>query len=80
MKVAWFIPREIIKKKTKHGKHYFIIRVIDETCAQESIKCWGVDPYRDVIFLNKPYMAKLKYDDTWGFSSYGLSKTWRMLG
>ena len=80
LKVAWFIPREIIKKKTKHGKSYFIIRVIDETCTQESIKCWGVDPYRDIIFLNKPYMAKLKYDETWGFSSYGLSKTWRMLG
>tara|TARA_R110001583_G_scaffold26294_3_gene94715 strand:- start:3592 stop:7017 length:3426 start_codon:yes stop_codon:yes gene_type:complete len=80
LKVAWFIPREIIKKKTKHGKPYFIIRVIDETCSQESIKCWGVNPHRDVIFLNKPYMAKLKYDDTWGFSSYALSKTWRMLG
>jgi len=79
LKVAWFIPREIIKKKTKHGKPYFIIRVIDEACTQESIKCWGVNPHRDVIFLNKPYMAKLKYDDTWGFSSYGLSKTWRML-
>ena len=26
--VAWFIPREVIKKKTKNNKDYWIVRVI----------------------------------------------------
>ena len=28
--VAWFIPREVIPKKTKNDKLYWIIKVIDE--------------------------------------------------
>jgi hypothetical protein len=44
-----------------------------------SIKCWGVQPGKDNIFLNHPYMAKLDFDEQWGFSSRGL-KNFRLLG
>ena len=78
--VAWFIPREVISKKTKNGKTFWIVKTIDSTSSAEAVKCWGVNPKRDAVILNRPYMARLKYDSTWGFSTHSISKTFRMLG
>jgi DNA polymerase III alpha subunit len=77
--IAWFIPREVIEKKTKHGKTYYIVKTIDDTNSQFSIKCWGVDPIRDRIVVNKPYLAKLDYNETWGFSTRSIRHNWRMI-
>ena len=77
--VAWFIPREIIPKKTKNGKTYWIIKVIDNTSTVTSIKCWGVNPERDEIYINHPYMSKLDYDEQWGFSTRSIKYNFRML-
>jgi len=77
--VAWFIPREVIKKKTKNGKSYWIVRVIDTTSAITSIKCWGVKE-KDTIHLNRPYMGKLDYNDQWGFSTRSMYYNFRLLG
>ena len=77
--VAWFIPREIISKKTKNGKTYWILKVIDNTSTTTSIKCWGVDPQRDEIYINHPYMSKLEYDEQWGFSTRSIKYNFRML-
>ena len=77
--VAWFIPREVIKKKTKHGKSYWIIKVVDTTSLTTSIKCWGVKE-KDTIRLNKPYMGKLDYNEQWGFSTRSMYYNFRMLG
>jgi len=77
--VAWFIPREIIPKKTKNGHGYWILRVIDNTSEMTSIKCWGVKD-RDVLHLNRPYMAKLEYDEQWGFSTRSIYHNFRLLG
>jgi len=77
--IAWFIPREVIEKKTKHGKTYYIVRTIDDTNNQFSIKCWGVDPIRDRIAINRPYLAKLDYNETWGFSTRSIKYNWRMI-
>ncbi len=77
--IAWFIPREVIEKKTKHGKVYYIVKTIDDTNSQFSIKCWGVDPIRDRIVVNKPYLAKLDYNETWGFSTRSIRHNWRMI-
>ena len=77
--VAWFVPREVIVKKTARGRPYYIIKVIDSSSKMNSIKCWGVQPGKDNIFLNHPYMAKLDFDEQWGFSSRGL-KNFRLLG
>ena len=78
--VAWFVPREVIPKKTKHGKVYWILKVTDATSTLTSIKCWGVDPSRDTIHINRPYMAKLDYDAQWGFSTRSLKHNFKLLG
>ena len=80
LNVCWFIPRKITPKKTKNGKDYWIVEVIDSNNEQTRIRCWGVKPERDKISLNKPYMAKLKYDEEWGFSTYAIGRTFKLLG
>jgi DNA polymerase-3 subunit alpha len=80
LSVAWFIPREVIKRKTVKGRPYYIVKTIDSNSAMVDIKCWGVNPLRDKVFLNRPYMAKLKYEEQWGFSSKSGLRSWRLLG
>ena len=79
LQVVWFIPREIIKRKTKNGKEYWIVNVIDSTSNQTTIRCWGVKE-KDVIKINRPYMCKIDYNDQWGFSSRSIKHNWRLLG
>ena len=77
--IAWFIPREIIEKKTKNGKDYWIVKVIDSTSSTASIKCWGIKKGVDNLFINRPYMAKLDYSEQWGFSTRSLRHNFRVL-
>tara|TARA_Y100000034_G_scaffold137014_1_gene218468 strand:- start:22414 stop:25836 length:3423 start_codon:yes stop_codon:yes gene_type:complete len=79
LKIAWFIPKEVIVKETKHGKTYWILRVIDSTSKENDIKCWGIRPLSDKISLNKPYIAKLEHNDKWGFSSRSLKHNFKLL-
>jgi hypothetical protein len=44
------------------------------------IRCWGVNPEKDKLFINRPYMAKLNFDEQWGFSSKGGLQNWKLLG
>jgi len=44
-----------------------------------SIKCWGVDPSKDKIWTNRPYLAKLQKDD-WGFSTRSIKHNFKLLG
>ena len=78
--VCWFIPRKIVPRKTKNGKNYWIVEVIDSNNELTKIRCWGVKPEKDRIHLNRPYMARLKYDENWGFSTYAIGKTFKLLG
>ena len=78
--VGWFIPREVIKRKTTKGRPYYVIRTIDKNSVATDIRCWGVDPTRDKIFINRPYMAKLNFDEQWGFSSRRGLSNWKLLG
>jgi len=78
--VTWFIPRKVTIRKTKNGKDYYIIEVIDSNSTQTSIKCWGVDPTRDQVYNNRPYMAKLDYNEQWGFSTRSLKYNFKLLG
>ena len=71
--VAWLVPREIIPKKTKNGKTYWIMECVDPG-GVNSIKCWGVCPKRDKIAVNEVYMAKLSHNDQWGFSAKAIGK------
>ena len=77
--VAWFIPREIIAKRTKLGKLYWILKVVDDTSTTTSIKCWGIKD-DDRIHLNRPYAAKLDHSEDWGFSTRSIRHTFKLLG
>ena len=76
--VVWFIPRKVVPKKTKNGKPYWVIEVVDDTNTLTKIRCWGVREY-DRIHVNKPYMAKLEYNEKWGFSTRSLRRNFRIL-
>jgi hypothetical protein len=65
--LVWFIPREIIRKKTKNGKPYWIVAVIDSNSVLTKFRCWGIVEGKDRIHLNRPYMGKLDFDPAWGF-------------
>ena len=56
------------------------MEVIDSNNELTRIRCWGVKPEKDKIFLNRPYMARLNYDENWGFSTYAIGKTFKLLG
>ena len=77
--VAWFIPREIIPKMTKNNKPYWIVKVIDDSSSSIAIKCWGIKE-QDQIHLNRPYAAKLDYNEDWGFSTRSIRHTFKLLG
>jgi DNA polymerase III alpha subunit len=80
LQVAWFIPRKIVPRKTKNGKDYWIVEVIDDSSTTVSIRCWGVRPDRDIVHINRPYMARLDYDPQWGFSTRSLRYNFKLLG
>jgi DNA polymerase-3 subunit alpha len=77
---AWFIPRKVNIKRTKNGKEYYILEVIDSNNVLTSIKCWGVNSKKDKIAVNRPYMGRLEYDEQWGFSTRSISRNFRLLG
>ena len=79
LQVCWFIPRKIIPRKTKKGKDYWIVEVIDSNNELTRIRCWGIKPEKDRVHLNRPYMARLNYDENGGFSTYAVGKTFRLL-
>jgi len=79
--VCWVIPRTITKKKTRNGKPFYVIDVIDSNSVQTRIRCWGVDPKKDNIHRNRPYMIRPAYSLDWGFSTRGpVNKVWKLLG
>ena len=78
--VAWFIPREIIRKETKNGRPYWILNVIDAAASSAQIRCWGVREGKDKVHLNRPYMAKLDYDEDWGFSTRSIYHNFKLIG
>jgi len=78
--VVWFIPRKVNVKKTKKGKAYYDVEVTDSNSGAKRIKCWGIDPQRDLIHVNRPYLAALDYSPDWGFSTRALYATFKILG
>ena len=67
------------KKKTKNNKDYYLLKVVDSNSEVTTIKCWGVRPDKDKIYMNRPYMARLKYDPQWGFSTRKISSEFKLL-
>ena len=77
--VTWFIPRECRLKKSKNGKNFYVVKVIDDNNETNIIRCWGVDPDRDIVHINRPYMARLNHNQQWGFSTFSMRKMFRLL-
>ena len=77
--VTWFIPRECKLKKSKNGKNFYVVKVIDDNNETNTIRCWAVDPKRDIIHINRPYMARLNYDPNWGFSTFSVKRMFKLL-
>ncbi len=77
--VTWFIPRECKLKKSKNGKNFYVVKVIDDNNETTVIRCWGVDPDKDIVQINRPYMAKLNYNQQWGFSTFSMRKMFKLL-
>jgi DNA polymerase-3 subunit alpha len=77
--VTWFIPRECKLKKSKNGKNFYVVKVIDDNNETTTIRCWGVDPEKDHVHMNRPYMARLNYDPNWRFSTFSLRKMFKLL-
>jgi DNA polymerase III alpha subunit len=80
LQVCWFIPRKIVPRKTKNGKTYWILEVIDSNNELTKIRCWGVKPEKDRIHVNRPYMSRLDYNEQWGFSTRSIKYNFRLLG
>jgi hypothetical protein len=80
--LGWCIPTKISSKKSKNGKWFYTVDVIDSNSMVTRIRCWGVNPQKDFIYLNKPYVIKNpNYNETWGFSTDGMvDKKWMMIG
>jgi DNA polymerase-3 subunit alpha len=79
LKVTWFIPRKVIVRKTKNDKTYYVLEVVDSNNAITTIRCWGVNPDKDHIQRNRTYIAKLEYNDQWGFSTRSMYHNFRVL-
>jgi DNA polymerase-3 subunit alpha len=79
---CWCVPTEVVEKKTKRGKDYFTVKVIDSNMEEKRFNCWGVKSKVDVVHLNRLYVVEWpKYDEAWGFSTSGpISKNWKLLG
>jgi DNA polymerase-3 subunit alpha len=77
--VTWFIPRECKLKKSKNGKNFYVVKVIDDNNETNTIRCWAVDPNRDIVHINRPYMARLNYDPNWGFSTFSVRRMFKLL-
>lgn len=81
LQVCWFVPISFETKVSKNDKSYYVIEVVDDTGKTTEVKAWSIDKTKDVIYLNRPYVAKLNYDENFGgFSCIGISKSWKMVG
>lgn len=80
LQVCWFVAKDMEPKKTKTGKLYWVIDAIDETSTTTQIRCWGIDPIRDVLKLNKVIMARLEYSEQWGYSVRNVRYNFKTIG
>lgn len=71
--VCWFVIRKIDKKMTKNKNPFWEVMVTDSNGTDQKIKCWGITQ-KDFLNVNKTYMARLEYDEKWGFSTKSIHK------
>ena len=79
---CWGIPRNVNLRKSKNGKWFAVIDLIDSNSKLTKLRYWGVnkDTIRDEILLNEVYIIKPQYSDGWGFSTRGhVDKAWKRM-
>jgi len=57
-----------------------LVKVTDSTSTMNTIKCWGVDPEKDVVRVNRLYKSRLDYNEKWGFSTRSIRYNFKLLG
>jgi len=78
---CWCIPRSVTVKMSKNKRRFYVVEVIDSNSVLTKVRCWSINPEKDEIHLNRPYMLKPRYSADWGFSTYGATKnSWFLLG
>jgi DNA polymerase III alpha subunit len=79
LQAVWFVPLNVIEKKTSKGKNYWIVEVIDSNSNIVRVKCWYVRN-TDILHVNRPYLINgIDYDPQWGFSVRS-AKAFKLLG
>jgi hypothetical protein len=79
---CWGIPRNINLRKSKNGKWFAVIDLIDSNSKLTKLRYWGVnkDTIKDEILLNEVYIIKPQYSDGWGFSTRGhVDRAWKRM-
>ena len=79
---CWGIPRNLNLRKSKNGKWFAVIDLIDSNSKLTKLRYWGVnkDTIRDEIKLNEVYVIKPQFSEGWGFSTRGhVDKAWRRM-
>jgi DNA polymerase-3 subunit alpha len=79
LKICWFVPRKVNQRKTKNDKTYYVLDVVDSNNVITQIRCWGVNPDKDHVQTNRVYIAKLDYNEQWGFSTRSLYHNFRVI-
>ena len=79
LKICWFVPRKVNQRKTKNDKTYYVLDVVDSNNVITQIRCWGVNPEKDHVQTNRVYIAKLDYNEQWGFSTRSLYHNFRVI-
>jgi DNA polymerase III alpha subunit len=63
--VGWFCISEIIKKKTKNGKDYYRLKIINDDYQTTWLRVWG---QMDISSYTL-WLADVHHDANWGFST-----------
>jgi hypothetical protein len=68
--IAWFLVTESDEKKTKNGKTFMRLKIVDKDSKTGMLRVWGckqpIEPYT-------MWLAEVKHDN-WGYSATG----WKM--
>ena len=79
--ILWIVYITSNPNKSQPGMIRFLsLDKIDSVNETERIRCWGVDPKKDRIHINRPYMSRLQFDPKWGFSTRSVYRNFRLLG
>lgn len=75
---VWFVPRIIEEAKTQYGNTFYRMTVLDVSGKMFKVKIFGVKP-ENTIYINRPYLARVEWDETYGFTIKSYGRDMRLL-